>query len=709
MKFIQIIIMLSVPFLYIVIGSRFFKFFCKLCGVASTKPATFAVMFCGLLLHITSIFILKIFGLPWCVAFFLPLILPLCIFKREWEGLRPQFSLNFTVWFFVILALGVSLFQVVNGSIETAWVNNYGDLTFHLGMISAFVKGDNFPPQFHLYAGETLSYPFFINLWSAALWWFSPDFETLQHIFVFQWVLLWCVVFFALKGDRYRILPWAILFGGGTFATVATYSWKLLDKGSPWTVFLTTIWVTQRTALLGLAASLVVLYLVYEGYQKLSLNNPKAFYPYLLFAGLVLGLSPLTHVHFCLATGLFVGIMLLGWITLDLLPKLFKGLQTTFYRSEVSLWRVPIVISIPVIFLVALGVIAFLAKDIEKFGTFFAFSRDIDIVPNSKAAILFSFQEVASLCFLFAVIGCVFVLWAEGLSWIKVFYKVFREVLRQNPIIKIKILGLLLFACTSFIGLAFLPWLLGKSEVLKIIYGWNVSLQPNTPVALQLQQAALMWLRNCGYIFMMFAAFWLVARKHLECLALVLLFLLGNFVSLATWDWDQLKIFIALYTIFIFLWSRVEDNKAAYRLHYLLIILCLPAIIEAGRLFYVGDISSPFSKKALAEAQAIEDLTPPTAIIAAAPDHNSSVLISGRKMFMGYTGTLWSHQIDYEARERVLRDLTALCTCREKKQISDIENCPDYLFWNDAASRYWHGQVPCSDAEFLGDGVYKLK
>ena len=60
-----------------------------------------------------------------------------------------------------------------------------------------------------------------------------------------------------------------------------------------------------------------------------------------------------------------------------------------------------------------------------------------------------------------------------------------------------------------------------------------------------------------------------------------------------------------------------------------------------------------FDRKDLAFAENIRQATAPTTTILAAPNHNHPALLSGRRLFLGYEGHLWSQGLDYAARKPV--------------------------------------------------------
>ncbi|MFN0120291.1 MAG: hypothetical protein ACKV2V_07295, partial [Blastocatellia bacterium] len=56
-------------------------------------------------------------------------------------------------------------------------------------------------------------------------------------------------------------------------------------------------------------------------------------------------------------------------------------------------------------------------------------------------------------------------------------------------------------------------------------------------------------------------------------------------------------------------------------------------------------------------AERIKQRIPPRALLLGAPIHNSVLALAGRQTLMGYPGHLWSHGINFSARERDLKTM----------------------------------------------------
>ncbi len=554
----------------------------------------------GLLLHLSLIFVVKILGANWWLASLLPFLLML--FCRN--HILPALSLlrssirclingPFLVWLGFHVFLGYSLFSVSNG-IYTPWVNNYGDLTFHLGMIHHFQAQGEFPPQYHIYAGETLSYPYFVNLWATVLWNPIPFLLTLSVVFAAQWVLLWSCVYAMLTQGKGRYLPWLMLFGGGSlfavFSLPGEFSWKLINEGYPWTTWLSTIWVTQRSALMGMVICLASCSLVLN---VARIDRHGVFNCAL--AGVLLGLSPLVHTHFFVVTALFLG----GYLSLSALPAI--------RRLSLS----------------------------EGASTFVDYCK----LPECQ-----------------------------------------------------KFLFLFFLTCIS---VAFFPLLMGKSSMASLMLGWAVPVK-NAGLD-SLAASALMWLTNALPWLACMAVVWCFSKSHLKFVLLFALFLLGNIVKLATWDWDQLKFFLAVFTVFIVVWRSALPQMRTWKSkapnYALALILLIPGVYEFGKIWRSPPNYQVYDLLKLELAQIIMHKTSKDAIIASPSDHNSAATISGRTLFYGYPGTLASHSLDYKTREDIQMNLFKISRCKEIANF-DRNLCPTHLIWDAAGRKYWHRVRP---------------
>ena len=210
--------------------------------------------------------------------------------------------------------------------------HNYGDLPFHLAVITGFAWGDNYPPEHPELAGTRLTYPFLADFGVAQL---VAGGLGLHEALRLQNALL-ALALLALAhhwvsthtGDRRAALlaPALLLLNGGlgfvAFLADLLRSGRglglLLDLPRDYTIwregtlrlgnFVTTLFIPQRALLLGLPLTLLAWSLLWRAVDPAHEEGPARRRG--LAAGLVAGLLPLAHSH-CFAVALAVGVALL--------------------------------------------------------------------------------------------------------------------------------------------------------------------------------------------------------------------------------------------------------------------------------------------------------------------------------------------------------------------------------------------------------------
>ena len=115
-----------------------------------------------------------------------------------------------------------------------------------------------------------------------------------------------------------------------------------------------------------------------------------------------------------------------------------------------------------------------------------------------------------------------------------------------------------------------------------------------------------------------------------------------------------------------------------------------------------------YSKASISKAILLRSRTPKNAIIAGSPLHNSPITLSGRYLYLGYIGTLWSHGISFEKRNTINQSLVKLTDCRAKK-LSKV--CPDFILYSEEEKKYWNNQKieGLNMKKFEFDFLYKVK
>ncbi len=261
--------------------------------------------------------------------------------------------------------------------IFTGGSNNLGDLPFHLGAIFSFTDGANFPPQNPSFAGARFSYPFIADFVTAAFMKLGIGVKDAMLVQNVAWAFSLLVILerFVLKltNDRLasKIAP-ALLFlsGGlgfiwffGDFGAQAKglseFIWQIpkdytIGPDFRWGNSLVTLFMTQRSLLLGMPLTLIVLGvlwrifsfetdtdqtptpLVIEGDQRSRISFwTISISPALMITGLIAGMLVLIHLH-----SLFV-LFVVSLFLLILKPQIGRIIEWTTFAVCVAIVAFP--------------------------------------------------------------------------------------------------------------------------------------------------------------------------------------------------------------------------------------------------------------------------------------------------------------------------------------------------------------------------------
>src|SRR5688572_15191668 len=111
-----------------------------------------------------------------------------------------------------------------DGGISTGLLNNFGDLPFHISVITGFAYGNNFPPEDPTYFGVRFTYPFLTDFVSAIFVRCGADLR--QSMFIENFILA-----VAFVGLLHR---WALEMLRDRLAAVLTPLLVLLNGGFGW-------------------------------------------------------------------------------------------------------------------------------------------------------------------------------------------------------------------------------------------------------------------------------------------------------------------------------------------------------------------------------------------------------------------------------------------------------------------------------------------
>ena len=142
---------------------------------------------------------------------------------------KPDLQTSGYILFY--FATAVVLWQVFSKAmiqdaegISTGLLNNFGDLPFHLSVITGFAYGNNYPPEDPTYAGVRFTYPFLSDFVSAIFVRCGADLR--QSMFIENFVLALSFV-----GLLHR---WALVMLRDRLAAIITPLLVLLNGGFGW-------------------------------------------------------------------------------------------------------------------------------------------------------------------------------------------------------------------------------------------------------------------------------------------------------------------------------------------------------------------------------------------------------------------------------------------------------------------------------------------
>ena len=223
--------------------------------------------------------------------------------------------------------------------IFTGGSQNLGDLPFHLGAILSFTEANNFPPQNPSFAGARFSYPFIADLLTAGAVKLGAGVRDAMFVQNLLWAFSLLVILehfvFKLTLSRLaaKLAPVLLFFSGGLgFIWFLSDYWyqtrSFLDflsqlpkdytigEGFRWGNSMVVLFMTQRSLLLGMPLTLIVLAQLWKMFTTSGIaERARKFSPLLPFSlspvlvGLIAGVLPLIHLH-SLAVLFVVGVFL---------------------------------------------------------------------------------------------------------------------------------------------------------------------------------------------------------------------------------------------------------------------------------------------------------------------------------------------------------------------------------------------------------------
>jgi hypothetical protein len=539
---------------------------------------------------------------------------------------------------------------------------NIGDMPFHLAVITGFAYGENFPPQHPEFAGVRLTYPFVVDFVAAlfvragaslegAMFWQS--FATIMAVvgLLHRWAL-------KLTRDRVAALavPALVLLSGGfgwayflkEAASDGRGVFELLGGlehdytimghvGIRWGNAVTALFVTQRSILLGVGLALVVWTLWWEASEKAEGGRPQASEGSEGGARAAEAGGQIVwkkKVKGKAGKGKAAGRRgARGSSAREASDDDEAAVDSTFAfcLSPFALRQ-----------MVAAGVVAGLLPLVHAHSFVVMMLMGACLALMQGACVFFSNGGAAEE--------------EEGRGGANVLGNVWAV---WRP-------WLIFAASASALALPQMFWATRDSAVnAGQFFGWEFGWDrggrnvvwfwlKNTAVFIPLLCAALTW-RGSG-----------VSRRLLFFfLPFVLCFVVPNVYKLSPWVWDNIKVllywWIASAPLVALVLARLWRRGAWWRAAAVLLLLMQTAAggLDVWRAASGAVERRSFDPSGVMFAEVVRRETGPRSLILHAPTYNDPVYLTGRRTFLGYPGHVWSHGIDYAARESELKRIYA--------------------------------------------------
>jgi hypothetical protein len=532
---------------------------------------------------------------------------------------------GYIIFYAVVAAILWVAFQqamiAVPEGIFTGVLNNFGDLPFHLSVISSFAYGNNFPPDDPSFAGVRFTYPFLTDFISAIFVGCGADLR--QSMFLENFV-----VGLAFVGVLHR---WALVLLRDKLAAVLTPIIIFLSGGFGWIFLWDELRKKNNEGLVGLLENLPASFTVIPdstwrwGNAVSTLLLPQR--------GFLLGL-PLAVIVFTQ-----------WWLSAEK-PGAPEGDASGSERKRRR----------------GKGKKQRQAGTIEQDQTQPSTEKrspfPISLFPASPwspsvrrmiaaglVAGLLPLAHAHSFVVVMVVAGCLALLQLRWRDWI-----VFAVV-------------------ASLLALPQMWWSTHHSAVdagkfFGWEFGWDHGAEnpvwfwfKNTGLFIPLTVAAILWRRGNGP---------LVSRRLLLFfLPFTLCFIIPNVLKMAPWIWDNIKV--------LFYWWLASAPLVALLLAHLwrqgglrrpvaaMLFVCitLAGALDVTAIVLHSKRYEVFNADGVSFAELIKQKTGPRAMVIHAPVHNHPVFLTGRRSLMGYPGHVWTHGLEFAPREAEIRRVYA--------------------------------------------------
>jgi hypothetical protein len=471
--------------------------------------------------------------------------------------------------------------------LSTGLLNNFGDLPFHISVITSFAYGNNFPPEDPTYAGVRFTYPFISDFVSAMFLRCGADLR--QSMFIENFLLA-----LGFVGLVHR---WALEMLRDRLAAIITPLLVLLNGGLGWVLLLEHAAANEG----GLWGTLLALPPSFTVIPESTWRWGNAVSALLVpQRGFLMGL-PLAVIAFTQ-----------WWLATEKEPRLPPVERGKNKRKVVK------------------------QPQPEPLNTRFPLSQRRMIAAGVAAGLL-PLVHAHSFVVVMGMAACLALLFVNWRDWFTFF------------VVASVIAG---------------PQLLWST--------WHSAVNASTFFAFELgwdhgkDNPLWFWFKNTGFFIplilvavLMKVDGYLVRKRLLFFyLPFTLCFIIPNFLKMAPWIWDNIKVlyywWLASSPIVALLLARLWKQGPIRRTAavILFVVVTLAGMLDvAGIVLRTSNKYQVFDASGLAFAELVKEKTAPRALIIHAPVHNTPVFLTGRRSLMGYPGHIWTHGLNFMQRE----------------------------------------------------------
>lgn len=525
---------------------------------------------------------------------------------------------------FVIFAYCLNTHTILlnsDGSLHTGQAT-YSDMNMHIGFITSIAKQHTFPPEYSIYPGVKLAYPFLSDSISSSLYLLGASLRVAYIIPMLVAVMqvfggFYCFIKFWFKKGSVAFVAFILFFYDGGFGFIhflnkVNFSKNFTefyftptsigDYNYRWAQIIANMLIPQRATLFGWAVLFPLLAFLYYAKENRSIKS-------FLIAGIMAAGLPMIHTHSFLALGIICAV----WLFWDM------------YKEKESYLLLKLAGIIWVVFFFLLRMYNDKTGLIEKNG-FIIMIAGLGII-----AVLFV-KEIVS-CF-------------------------------KNSTIKsyIQTWGVFLIPVILFAFPQLLFWTFGQASgdgFLRSHFNWS-----NTN-----DNYFIFYLKNIGITFLIFFPAWVSAKKkELQTASpMLLIFFIAELVVFQPNEYDNNKL---LFVAFVFMCGIVSDFVIKlFEKNWNIILKCALAV----SLLFVGVFSSGmtiarecvsdyelYSKAQVDATEYIEKNTDERAVFLTGDNHNNAVAaLTGRSIVCGADTFLCYHGINTVERKSEVANMYA--------------------------------------------------